>query len=99
MEPYYYSQMNKTEQSAYHAMKTGLTALAPSFAVPRLENRELADIFFKLRLEYLCASPLMNFHDMLVPEQVDGVPYGGPADAVDLHQFIFRRKKGIRRIF
>ena len=41
MEPYYYSQMNKTEQSAYHAMKTGLTALAPSFAVPRLENREL----------------------------------------------------------
>ena len=51
MEPYYYSQMNKTEQSAYHAMKTGLTALAPSFAVPRLENRELADIFFKLRLD------------------------------------------------
>ena len=51
MEPYYYSQMNKTEQSAYHAMKTGLTALAPSYAVPRLKNRELADIFFKLRLD------------------------------------------------
>lgn len=51
MEPYYYSRMNRTEQSAYHAMKTGLTALAPSFAVPRLENRELADIFFRLRLD------------------------------------------------
>ena len=49
MEPYYYSRMNRTEQSAYHAMKTGLTALAPSFTVPRLENRELADIFFRLR--------------------------------------------------
>lgn len=43
--------MTKTEQAAYHAMKAGLTALAPSFAVPRLENRELADIFFKLRLD------------------------------------------------
>ena len=51
MEPYYYSRMNRTEQSAYHAMKTGLTALAPSFAVPRLENRELAGIFFRLRLD------------------------------------------------
>ena len=51
MEPYYYSRMNRTEQSAYHAMKTGLTALAPSFTVPRLENRELADIFFRLRLD------------------------------------------------
>lgn len=51
MEPYYYSQMSKLEQSAYRAMKTGFAALAPSFAVPRLENRELADIFFKLRLD------------------------------------------------
>ena len=50
MEPYYYSRMNRTEQSAYHAMKTGLTALAPSFAVPRLENRELADIFLWNRI-------------------------------------------------
>lgn len=32
-------------------MKNGLTALAPAFSVPRLENRELADLFFKLRLD------------------------------------------------
>lgn len=50
-EPYYYNHMSKPEQAAYHAMKAGLTALAPSFAVPRLENRELADVFFKLRLD------------------------------------------------
>lgn len=51
MEPYYYSQMNKLHQNAYRAMKTGLTALETSFAVPRLEGRELADIFFKVRLD------------------------------------------------
>ena len=51
MEPFYYSQMSKTERSVYHGMKTGLTALSPSFCVPRLEGRQLADVFFKLRLD------------------------------------------------
>ena len=51
MEPYYYLHMNKVHQTAYHAIKTGLLALAPSFPVPRLEGRELADIFFQLRLD------------------------------------------------
>lgn len=51
MEPFYYSQMSKIERSVYHGMKTGLTALAPSFCVPRLEGRQLADVFFKLRLD------------------------------------------------
>lgn len=51
MELYYYSHMNKLQQSAYQAMTTGLTALEASFSVPRLDNRELADIFFKLRLD------------------------------------------------
>ncbi|MGL5434495.1 MAG: transglutaminase domain-containing protein [Lachnospiraceae bacterium] len=51
MEAYYYSQMNKTQQSVYHAMKTGLTAMESSFAVPFLEGRELQDVFFKLRLD------------------------------------------------
>lgn len=51
MEPYYYSHMNKAQQGVYHAMKTGITALEPSFGIPRLEGRELAEIFFKLRLD------------------------------------------------
>lgn len=51
MEPYYYSQMNKIQQNVYHGMKTGLMALAPSFPVPKLDGRELGDIFFKLRLD------------------------------------------------
>ncbi len=52
MNSYYYDQMNKTQQSAYHAMLTGLTALSPAFSVPRLEGRELGDIFLKLRLDH-----------------------------------------------
>lgn len=51
MEAYYYQQMDKPRQAAYHAMKTGFTALSPAFSVPMLEGRELSDIFFKLRLD------------------------------------------------
>ena len=58
MEPYYYNQMSKAQRTTYHAMKTGLVSLAPSFPVPRLENHELSYIFFKLRLDcpeiFLC---------------------------------------------
>ena len=48
---YYYNQLNKSQQKAYHAMKTGLLALAPSFLVPRLSGKELADIYFMLRMD------------------------------------------------
>ena len=51
MEAYYYQHMSKAHQAAYHAMKTGFTALSPAFSIPKLENSELADIFFKLRLD------------------------------------------------
>ena len=37
MEGYYYNQLDKSGQNAYHAMKTGLLSLAPSFPVPRLD--------------------------------------------------------------
>lgn len=51
MEAYYYQQMSKPQQAAYHAMKTGFTALSASFPVPKLENSVLSDIFFRLRLD------------------------------------------------
>ena len=51
MEAYYYQHMTKPRQAAYHAMKAGFTALSPAFSVPRLEARELSDIFFQLRLD------------------------------------------------
>lgn len=51
LEPYYYRQMDKAAQAAYHAMKTGITALRPSFSVPKLDGPVLSEIFFKLRLD------------------------------------------------
>ena len=51
MEAYYFQRMSKPQQAAYHAMKTGFTALSPSFSVPKLENRDMAEIFFQLRLD------------------------------------------------
>lgn len=51
MENYYYNQLTKAQQSAYHAIKTGLQSLAASFPVPRLSDRELADIYFMIRMD------------------------------------------------
>lgn len=51
MENYYYHRLNKAQQNTYHAIKTGLQSLAPSFAVPRLEGKELAEVYFLLRLD------------------------------------------------
>lgn len=68
MEPYYYNQMNKLQRSAYQAMKTGLTALATSFPAPRLENQELSDIFFKLRLDCPEIFYAVGFHYRYYPD-------------------------------
>lgn len=51
MDAYYYSKMNKVQQSVCHLMKTGISGLAPSFIVPRLDGRELQEIFVQLRLD------------------------------------------------
>lgn len=51
MEAYYYNQLNKIQQSTYHAMKSGLQSLAASFPVPKLSERELADIYFMIRMD------------------------------------------------
>ncbi len=48
---YYYSLLNKTQQKAYHAIKTGLLALVPAFPVLRLDAKELADIYFMVRMD------------------------------------------------
>lgn len=51
-EEYYYGQLNKEQQKAYYAMKEGLTKLADSFQVPILDGKELAEIYFVLRLDH-----------------------------------------------
>lgn len=51
MESYYYSQLQKPQQNAYYAIKTGLLAMASSFLVPRLSHEELAEVYAKVRLD------------------------------------------------
>lgn len=51
MEQYYYNLLTKPQQNTYHAIKAGLESLAPSFQIPRLEGKELADIYFMVRLD------------------------------------------------
>lgn len=48
---YYYDQLNKEQQKAYYAMKSGLLNLQDSFAVPMLPNKELSDIYFMIRMD------------------------------------------------
>lgn len=71
MEAYYYHHLTKAGQLAYHAMKTGLISLAPSFPVPKLEGRELADIFFKLRLDCPEIFYVTGFHYRFYPDSAN----------------------------
>ena len=48
---YYYQQLNKIEQKTYYAMKEGLKQIAPSFSVPLLDGKRLADIYFMVRMD------------------------------------------------
>ena len=50
-ERYYYDQLNKDQQKAYHAIRQGLLEMAPSFPVPRLERKEISDIYFMIRMD------------------------------------------------
>lgn len=52
MQPYYYSQLPKPLQTVYHAIYTGVSALKPSFAVPKVERHTLSEIFLMLRLDH-----------------------------------------------
>ncbi|MBR6585441.1 MAG: hypothetical protein IKK69_07100 [Firmicutes bacterium] len=49
---HYYNQLNKGKQAAYYAILEGLRSLAPAFAVPRLEGRDIFDLHFLMRLDH-----------------------------------------------
>ena len=50
-EALYYSYLNKDAKQVYHALKSGLQSLLPSFAVPTADMQQLSEIFFFLRLD------------------------------------------------
>lgn len=61
-QEYYYQQMGKAQQSAYRAMLDGFEAIAPEFPVPRLDGKELSDLFFRLRLDHPSVFYVEGFH-------------------------------------
>lgn len=48
---YYYQQLTKPERAAYDAMLAAFAALAPTARVTRLPDRDLADVFARLKLD------------------------------------------------
>ncbi len=51
-ENYYYNRLPKVHQKVYHGIYTCLQNLAPSVSVPRLEGKDLAEIYFLVRLDH-----------------------------------------------
>ena len=48
---YYYHQLNKEQKKVYYAVKEGLLKMEESFQVLKLSSRELADIYFMVRMD------------------------------------------------
>ena len=73
---YYYNQLTKPQQKTYYAIKSGLSAMAPSFPVPRLDGHELADIYFKVRLDHPHLFYSVNYKYRFYPdsEYVEMIP-------------------------
>lgn len=86
---YYYSMLNKQQQKAYYAMKAGLEAMAPSFMVPRLEGRDLADIYFMVRMDHpeLFYSVKFSYRYYADSENVEMIPeYLFPKNKLEEHK-------------
>jgi len=86
---YYYDKLNKQQQKAYYAMKAGLESLTPSFQVPRLDGKELADIYFMLRLDHPKIFYTVTFKYRYYPdsEYVELIPeYLFPKAKIQDHQ-------------
>lgn len=84
MEEYYYNQLDKSSQAAYHAIKTGLQNLASSFQVPLLEGRDLVNLYFMLRLDHPELFYSVKFRYRYYPDS---------ASAEMTPEYLFEKKK------
>ena len=46
MEEFYYQKMDRQKQAVYHGMLQGVRQLADQIQLPRVDGKELYDIFF-----------------------------------------------------
>lgn len=47
MEEFYYQKMDRQKQAVYHGMLQGVRQLADQIQLPRVDGKELYDIFFR----------------------------------------------------
>lgn len=52
MEEFYYQKMDRQKQAVYHGMLQGIRQLADQIQLPRVDGKELYDIFFQMRLDH-----------------------------------------------
>lgn len=64
---YYYGQLSRPLQSVYDALLGGFRALAPGIRIPMLDEKQLADVYLRLKLD----EPLL-FYVARLPLPVDG---------------------------
>ncbi|MDO4962270.1 MAG: transglutaminase domain-containing protein [Eubacteriales bacterium] len=81
---YYYESLNKPQKAAYHAMLEGIKNLQPSFAVPRLEGKELADIYFMIRMDHPEIFYTTKFHYRFY-QQADSIEF--------IPEYLFEKSK------
>lgn len=73
---YYYQQLTKDKQRAYQAMKIGLETLAPSFSVPKLDQKDLTEVYTLLRLDHphIFYSVKFSYRYYMDSESVEMIP-------------------------
>ena len=64
MEEFYYQKMDRQKQAVYHGMLQGVRQLADQIQLPRVDGKELYDIFFQMRLDH---SGWSGFHGNITP--------------------------------
>ena len=52
MSDFYYDHLNKPQQAVYHALLKGISAISDEFLIPDCDAADLADIFFRFRLDH-----------------------------------------------
>ena len=65
MEEFYYQKMDRQKQAVYHGMLQGVRQLADQIQLPRVDGKELYDIFFQMRLDHPEIFWVISFMEIL----------------------------------
>ena len=72
---YYYGQLSRPLQGVYDALLGGFRALAPGIRIPMLDEKQLADVYLRLKLD----EPLLFYVTGYLPVDDRRGAYGASA--------------------